>query len=375
MTVSPSLAEVLRVCPLRGLLARAPGVDDYLLGNPKAWLGTAYHAVLERAARGSYDLNSSDPVGRLWADAIERIYTAASAHPLNKRFGTPERWPGYYLALAGVRLRVTELSTAKKPRPATTAPSEVVNAPVRERRFGAFDGKLVGQPDLVEGNTIVDYKSGAIFDDTVDGPSIKAGYARQLRIYGFLVGTSLGKWPTRGVLLPMLGAKAEIELTRDECRAEAENAVNLLDITNRRLATAREPSQLASPSADACGRCPYRIMCSAYWDSVSPAFAADKRYGDAEGVMLADAERVHGGGAYALRISVERGSVASGANVVSPLASSVHENAELCHLGTRVRIIGLCVRHNAQLAPTLHTVVQRCSGIPALKIDLGAVGG
>lgn len=368
-TVSPSLAEALRVCPLRALLSRSAGVNDYVLGNPKAWLGTAYHSVLEQAARKSCDLDGDDPIGRLWADAIERLYRDVRAHPLNKRFGPPEHWPGYHVALAGVRLRAAESLCGRQPRMVSPASLESPVSLAREQRFTAYGGKLVGQPDVVDGDAIVDYKSGAIFEETEEGPSIKAGYARQLRIYGFLAGENLGRWPTRGILLPMLGEKAEIGLTPDACRAEAQEALALLDEVNAKIASASGPSELASPSAGACGRCPFRAICPAYWNSVKRDWSGNGRYGDAEGVMLADAEQVHGGTAYALPFSVERGSIGEGPSVISPLASSIHEGAALCTTGTRARITGLCVRHNGQLAPTLYTLVMRSVAIPALELD------
>jgi hypothetical protein len=242
---------------------------------------------------------------------------------------------------------------------------------VLEQRFTAYGGKLVGQPDVVEGDAITDYKSGAIFDETEEGPSIKAGYARQLRLYGFLVHENLGTWPTRGILHPMLGEKAKIDLAPNTCIAEAEAAIALLDTVNSTLASVSSPSELASPSADACGRCPFRTICSAYWDSVTGNWAVNGRYGDAEVVTLADAEQVHLGAAYALHISVERGSITQGPNVISPLASSIHDCVERCTTGVRLRITGLCVRHNGQLAPTLYTVVTRYVDIPTLTIAPG----
>ena len=367
-TVSPSLAEALRICPLRGLLSRSTGPNDYVLGNPKAWLGTAYHSVIERAASGSCGINSDDPIGSLWAIAIDRLYRDARTHPLNKRFGSPEHWPGYHVALAGVRLRVTEAYPGRRPRTAAPASTQPPVSSVREERFTACGGKLVGRPDLVEGDAIVDYKSGAVFDETAEGPSIKAGYARQLRIYGFLAHENLSQWPTRGVLLPMLGERAEIDLTPDACRDEAEAAVAMLDAVNARMGSASGPLNLASPAAAGCGGCPYRIICPGYWESVTHAWAGNGRYGDAEGIMQADATRVHGGVAYALHLTVERGSVAAGPNVISPLASSIHEDAGQCAAGTKVRITGLCVRHNGQLAPTLYTVVKRTADLPTISL-------
>jgi hypothetical protein len=47
---SPTLAEAMRSCSLRAVLSRTPGSGKYVLGNPKGWLGSAYHQVLENIA-------------------------------------------------------------------------------------------------------------------------------------------------------------------------------------------------------------------------------------------------------------------------------------------------------------------------------------
>ena len=38
----------MRVCQLRAGLSKADGISGVTLGNPKSWLGTAYHFVLEQ---------------------------------------------------------------------------------------------------------------------------------------------------------------------------------------------------------------------------------------------------------------------------------------------------------------------------------------
>ncbi len=46
--ISPSLAEILRNCPLQAAISRISGIKRFVLDNPKAWLGTAYYDVLEK---------------------------------------------------------------------------------------------------------------------------------------------------------------------------------------------------------------------------------------------------------------------------------------------------------------------------------------
>ncbi len=45
---SPTLAETMRACLLRAGFSRARGSSNFVLGNPKAWLCTAYHEVLAK---------------------------------------------------------------------------------------------------------------------------------------------------------------------------------------------------------------------------------------------------------------------------------------------------------------------------------------
>ena len=53
-TVSPSSAELLRLCFLRAFLAASRDVKPFVLGSPKAWLGTAYHEVIEKIGAASH---------------------------------------------------------------------------------------------------------------------------------------------------------------------------------------------------------------------------------------------------------------------------------------------------------------------------------
>ena len=41
---------------------------------------------------------------------------------------------------------------------------------------------------------------------------------RRAKIYGFLVGKTLGKYPSRGVLVPLGGASIEVPLVRNQKR-------------------------------------------------------------------------------------------------------------------------------------------------------------
>lgn len=107
--VSPTLAETMRLCKLRAGLSRAEGAREQVLGNPKAWLGTAYHTVLE--AVGREHGNDIDGLVRdLWSAAIEQQYARSRAHRFDKRFGPPESWPGYHMVAAMALVRAKEVA-------------------------------------------------------------------------------------------------------------------------------------------------------------------------------------------------------------------------------------------------------------------------
>jgi len=258
-SVSPSLAEVLRRCALQAALSRVTGLRQYVLSNPKAWLGTAYHSVFERLGTPTdEDLTDLQFVEQLWSNAIESLRRKALAHPLDRRFAGPVKWPNYYLVHASVSIRAQQ-ALAEQPRRAVSAEiPELTLRVVREERFTAMAGKLVGRPDVISDDEIRDYKSGSLYEQTSDGIQVvKEAYVRQLRLYGHLVKEKYGHCPLKGKLLPMLGEAVEIDLDPETCAAEAGEAVKLLDEYNAKLATVPNVVDLAAPSSGACRWCEF----------------------------------------------------------------------------------------------------------------------
>ena len=81
--VSPTLRETLRQCKLSAGLSRAVGSSHHVLGNPKAWLGTAYHAVLERIDPEHRD-DIESIVRHLWGATIEAQYEEVARSSLQR---------------------------------------------------------------------------------------------------------------------------------------------------------------------------------------------------------------------------------------------------------------------------------------------------
>jgi hypothetical protein len=364
------MAEVMRVCQLRAALSRAQGTSHFVLGSPKAWLGTAYHAVLEHIVSGrAAGENVEQAIDRLWNEAIAIQQTRASSHPLDRRFGSAENWPAYYLVRASTGLRARELvasfdSHAQHSHYSTSAESL---PEYREREFTAFGGKLFGRPDLVRNHEIVDYKSGSITEFAEDAQEevVRAAYVRQLRIYGYLVRENLGTLPRRGLLVPFAGPPVEVGLEQRDCEREAAQAVAVLDSFNADMSKLNV-SRLASPSPESCKWCPFKGICPAFWQNISGNWSGYLGGEAVEGRVATDPARIHDGSAIAVSVAVERGTKVDGVVQIAPLSLQTHAAACSLRKGDNVRVTGLGKRADGSVAPTQRTVVARTADLPSL---------
>jgi hypothetical protein len=118
---------------------------------------------------------------RLWDSAIAELLTAVSAHRLDQRFASPERWPGYYL----VRQRAIASAVRSEFSPGITArPSKAVrSAHGTEKLLIARKGLLAGRPDHFDDKSVTEYKSALPDPAWPDAASLVDGYWRQLRLY------------------------------------------------------------------------------------------------------------------------------------------------------------------------------------------------
>ena len=333
-----------------------------MLGNPKAWLGTAYHHVLEHMWESS-PLDDQARSEELWANAIRVLQAKAASHELNRRFANPEQWPGYHLVRAFTMMRAKQ-ALHDQPRQRAAVVTERV---YREQEFTAMNGKLVGKPDVILGNEIRDYKSGRIYDTTAEGEQIvKQAYVRQLRLYGRLVQESLGVCPAKGILLPMEGPAVEVALDAQTCASEATEAVRLLDSYNSQVQTARTVMQVANPSSQACRWCQYKALCPAFWARVDATWRESLGTGCVRGVLTSPPQLVHNDRAFCLTLT-STGGTAAGEMTIAPLERTVHANVEPWQAGDAVRVVNLYCRNDGRLAPTNTTVCLREQDLVTLR--------
>lgn len=363
--VSPTLAELLRQCKLRAGLACVEEARDYVLGNPKAWLGRAYHAVLEAAGRarpGEIETIAT----KTWDSAIQAEYERARSHPLDSRFGPPESWPGYHLVRAMAFARARELAAPGSGRSDTSA--RLSEPAWRERQFSGAGGRIIGRPDLVRSGEVVDFKTADVFAEE-DTEEVKPAYTRQLRLYAFLVNETLGWWPQRGVLLPMSGTPLSIELEPEECEAEAGHAIHLMDEYNQLVAQGTSIIDLASPSPTTCRWCPFQLLCPAFWSAIGPEWREGIPSPAVAGTAIEHPIPVHGGKAFRVALRVEQGTELHGESIsLHPLQHSIYTDLPQIHPGNRLRVTGLGRRPNGEAAPILRTQIALERTVPRIQL-------
>jgi hypothetical protein len=345
-----------------------------VLGNPKAWLGTAYHEVLEKIAETNLGEEPIEvAVDRLWNQAIAAQQNRAGAHVLDRRFGPPTAWPSYHVARASVLLRAQEIASGFMPpgQPVTKQVAATgASGTIREQELHAFSGRLIGRPDVIRTEEVIDYKSGAILEPDAAGQTdvVKASYVRQLRIYGYLVRQTLGWWPKRGVLLPLGGSGVEVALEPSECEREVSEAIILLDSYEGKLRTATAPTDFATPSADGCRWCPYKIICPAFWQASSPAWSGQLDGAAVEGSLAGEPALIHAGAARGISVNIQAGSEERRRIHIAPLNPNTHPPVTRLANGDRVRLVGLRTRDDGVLAPTQRTVLARVADLPAIAL-------
>ena len=362
-TVSPSFSELLRACMLRAGLSSSAVASNYVLGNPKAWLGSAYHEVLAIATQTRLE-SLNDAVAIVWDRAVAKQRARAAGHPLDVRFGAPDKWPGYHFTAAMAAERAKQICTgpAEAEGREKSETSRLHQLEMSERRFTSHDGQLVGRPDLVRNGIVIDFKTGSVFEEG-EPEQVKASYLRQLRLYGFLVHETLGWWPERGMLLPMNSAPVDVKLEPHECEAEAQVAIDLLDRYNKVLLTEDAPKQMASPSPEACRWCPFQAICPAFWDVVSPEWSSDLKSVVLAGELVGELRHLHTG-AFGMVVKVAVGTQVPSTLEVAPLDPRVCGNLHDASSGTGVRATGLTTRLDGSVAPTRRIIIMKEADIP-----------
>lgn len=346
--VTPTRVEVLRSCPLRAAFDTSPEHRSVVLRGPAARLGTACHEVLEATAKGYFDAVDTSRLANmfehLWNEQIAREEAAALRSPRERHFGPAIRWP-YYALKKAYLYQTVQLLIAARGKPALVSERHRAAGEDKdqaERDYKGFGGKLHGRADHVvvrDGRVeIEDYKTGAIFDESDAGVAeIKAGYRRQILLYAALHWDETGVWPRSVHLIALQGERFSMDVEPEEALRVVHETLMLLDAYNQQIAGGASPSELATPSKEACRHCPYKALCDPFWDSVRPDW--DMRGAACvEGIVKAIED--FGASGRAIKIDAVRGNLPPGDYRLRGLTPHQYSEADAVTRGTRIRTIG-----------------------------------
>lgn len=355
---SPTLWSHMRLCTLRGAFAASPAAQGLVLHDPRAWLGTAFHKVMEAAAQPGATEAAAE---QAWSAAVAKAAAAAASHPLNARYAAAERWPGYFLVRQRALASAQRAIAAKAGGQRRSTPGSGTSV---ERLLLARGGRLAGRPDRFDGRVLTEYKSSIPDPAWRGADAILEGFRRQLRLYAAIIAEALGRWPAQGRISAASGQTLDVPLDPRACDAEASDALAALDSLNRQLAAAAPADALAQPGEQACADCPFQALCPSFW----PWLAAAGSAGLSETAVAGVLDRIElglDGDLYTAYVSVHQLSVAPG---IQPLVlrRSIHGDLTASPPGGHWRIVSAKLKPDGRLRADPSTCVFALDGLPSI---------
>jgi PD-(D/E)XK nuclease superfamily len=371
-STSPTAAAQMTICGLRAGLSSRKEADAWVLHDPRLWLGIALHSLLEKARNGVVGTD----LGDAWQAEVRHFMEQAELHQFDRRFSNLVRWPNYYLMEERALSAAAELvAAANNAAGSARTQGQRLSHSGTERRLVARSGRLVGRPDRFDRNSITDYKSNLPDTSTALGVQFFRQDRRQIQIYAAIIAESFGFWPTTGIIAGASGETAEFPLAPAECDAEADAAVADLAAWNRALSSASRPSDIASPSESSCGRCPFQLVCPAFWTWLvrrspngTPSRAPVAAAGVLKSIQLGndgDLQTISLDGVVSTQPGMIATSLVTRRSIHGPLLPS--------DIGSECRIVGAEMRHDGRLTADWRTVVVPADQIPRINLGPHAV--
>ena len=273
--LSPTLASSLQQCWLRVAYSRDPAWKRLRRPTDRTSLGTAAHALTEKAWRGELSRSTTatdeESLNAGWDQVIAQQHARLAAAWAPAVPPEPLRWPGYALTRARLLRRLLP-AVAQRTAPTARAhavpggPDHLPSLPWVERRLKDVRTGLVGTPDRVEQRgddvVVVDFKSG------VHQADVTAAQALQLLLYAHLVQVARGALPQFAVVLDGAGKEQALSTLAPAVAEAVAGVTASRDRYNAALVGAT-PASMASPGPDVCRGCPYRAVCEPFAESWS----------------------------------------------------------------------------------------------------------
>jgi len=346
----------MRHCGLRASFSTIAEADRWVIHDPRAWLGTAFHKVIATIRQ----TGATEEAAALWDEATAAALAKAFTHPLDARFSVKERWPNYYIMRQRCLSSASQINVSRAPAGSSSSNSE--------KRFEARGGKLTGIPDHYRNGVITEYKSTLPDPAWPGAASLLEAYKRQVFLYAVIIHEVFGNWPSKGVIVGASGQTIDITISPEECEAEADAAVEALDAFNNALSSATSPAELAKPSAQACGTCPYQLLCPAFWANLSPDVFGEIPHHAAQG-QLKQIDSGSESDIYHLHLSNSAASRPVENFQTLTLRRSIHGKPDHDAVGQKCLIKNAIIRDDRQIRADMYTVVVVERKLPSLQLS------
>jgi PD-(D/E)XK nuclease superfamily len=369
-STSPSAAAEMTICRLRAGLSSCSAADAWVLHDPRQWLGTAFHSLIEKARNGTAGPN----LEAAWDSEIALFVERAAAHPFDRRFVDAARWPSYFL----VRQRALGAAAAVWSGSGSTRSGVVPHGGQRhsgtERRLVARAGRLVGRPDRFDRTSVTDYKSNLPDAATTIGAEILRRNRRQIQIYAAMIAETLGYWPAKGIIAGASGETITFDLSPAECDAEADKAVQDLERWNSTLASSRHARDLANPSASSCQNCLFQLVCPAFWIWIARSISGSPQPGvsPAAAGSLKSVQLGNDGDLQTVSLSNVMSTQPNMSEASLVTRRSIHGSISPNLAGSECRIVGAVARQDGRLSANFSTVLLPTDQIPQIALRMGA---
>ena len=279
--VSPTLLVTLQQCQLEAGLRQA-NAQQTIRNSKTALLGTIAHRVLEKArtvSKDSKDLRTQAKA--IWDKTAAEMEMELQSSPLDRYLLPITRWRKYYRRRSQTIRRFEEIIASRG-----MSETQIVAS---ERKFNIRDG-FTGKPDLIlrreNGLVIIDYKSGELSDDSESREEKIESWKQQILFYASIVKEEFGEWPVGGEIRLLNKEVIDIAIDPREAMDIKQEAQELRNNYNAKIASGVLPSELAQYSIDSCRFCEFKGACNTFWKENPQPIPGTDDYGCLSGQVL-----------------------------------------------------------------------------------------
>ncbi|TWI17207.1 PD-(D/E)XK nuclease family protein [Sphingobacterium siyangense] len=278
--ISPSQFYSMKNCAYKSLLTEAFDNKPLLPISVNAHFGIVFHKVLELILKGV--IKNEDDFNEEFEKKIKELEDDLMKNGFS--FLVPVK-----IKVKNIGLKKAQLK--KHLRSKTEQSTSWKSTKFYSEKWLESNDKLIGgKVDLIikKSNSIeiVDFKTGAIIEDYLDGKGgvfadIKSGYKEQLKLYAYLYFENTSKFPTSLSLVNLTKQKFSVEFTEEECKSVFEEAKRLLITTNDSVRTG---AFSATPKEENCKYCLFRPACSFFLRKLEKDFSLNDVMGEIKDV-------------------------------------------------------------------------------------------